>query len=290
MTAWGEMLLMDVGGNYIKYARTGGDGKLRPETFGELPSRAEEGPEEILSVFRQVIAEAKKEGVPERCAVSIPDPFDYETGTFRMKHKFTSVYGKSLRPLFAEEGMEVSFVQDTVAYMLGTSTEGIFEGASCPCLITLGTGVGFALMREGKVQVNRGRIPVPILWNAPYEEGITEDYVSTRAIQARYLPGYTVREIAARARSGDPQARAAFRETGMHLARILNRVTKEQGCDRIVLGGQISKSADLLELRTEVPWILAANLDAPALHGLNVWQRMGQERCLRIVDAPEEKA
>ena len=277
---WGAKLLIDAGGNYIKYALTGEDGALREETFGEVPSCAEGSEEEILAAFRRVVEEAREKGAPTGCAVSIPDPFDYGTGTSLMQHKFKALYGKSLMPLFRQAGLEASFVQDTVAYILGEYEAGTFGQAARPCLITLGTGVGFARMEQGRVVVNGNRVPVPIVWNAPYEEGITEDYVSTRAIQDRYQPGLSVREIADRARQGDERAAAAFRETGVHLSRILNGLTRSLNSDLTVIGGQIAKSLDLFDLRTEVPFLRAANLDDAALRGLNAWLKLGQENCL----------
>ena len=47
-----------------------------------------------------------------------------------------------------------------------------------------------------------------------------------------------------------------------------------------VIGGQIAKSLDLFDLRTEVPFLRAANLDDAALRGLNAWLKLGQENCL----------
>ena len=275
-------LLLDIGGSFLKYALTDEAGRLDPATVGETPSRAEGSAEEIAGAIRDVIGLCRERAEIRTAAVAVPDPFDFASGTFWMEHKFAGLYGKSLRPVFEEAGLRVSFLQDTAAYILGVYADGTFEGAECPALVTLGTGVGFAHMREGRVCVNRDLVPAPILWNAPYLDGITEDYVSTRAIRARAGNRWSVREMADRARAGDGECRRAFRETGRHLAAILTPMLAAVGADRLALGGQIARSADLLELELPVPWSVCRHLEDAALRGAAAFALAGGENCLRV--------
>ena len=278
----GRMLLLDIGGSFLKYALTDAEGHVDPQTVGEAPSHAEGSAEEARGAIREVIDACRGRAALHSAVVAVPDPFDFETGTFWMEHKFRSLYGQSLRPLFAEEGMEVCFVQDTAAYILGVWADGTFGDAACPCLVTLGTGVGFAHMRGGRVCVNADRVPAPILWDSPYLDGIAEDYVSTRAIRAWAGNALSVREMADRARAGDEMCRRAFRETGRHLAAILAPKLRMIGADQLALGGQIARSADLMALELPVSWSVAAHLEDAALRGAAAYARLGGEQCLMM--------
>lgn len=73
----------------------------------------------------------------------------------------------------------------------------------------LGTGLGFAYMRNGEVQLNPQGGPGFSLYTVPYRKGAAEDYVSRRGIISRYLErtpmagsGIDVADISRLAREG----------------------------------------------------------------------------------------
>ena len=116
----------------------------------------------------------------------------------------------------------------------------------------LGTGLGFAYMRNGEVQLNPQGGPDFSLYTVPYRKGAAEDYVSRRGIISRYLErtpmagsGIDVADISRLAREGSVPARVTMRETGRMLGEILFPVLKEKGCRRLTIGGQISKAYPL---------------------------------------------
>jgi glucokinase len=86
----------------------------------------------------------------------------------------------------------------------------------------------------------------------PYCDGILEDFISKRGIIRTYneLAGpsdVTVKEISERARAGEKAAVLAFSRTGTILARALQPVLTELNINRVIMGGQISRSFDLME-------------------------------------------
>lgn len=273
------MLVLDVGGTFVKYALTDSAGRLLPDTVGQTPSDAQGSCEAFLAVLSRIIESAQAQQRVERACVCTPGPFDFEAGVSLMRHKFPALYGKSLRAPFEQAGIDVSFLHDSTAFMLGEARDGVAQDMASPCCVMLGTGLGFAFMRGGRVCVNAQRGPAFSLWNMPYEGGIAEDYVSTRAIQGAYGEALPVKTIAQRARQGDARAKQAFAGAGFHLSTLLGALIPRLGCDGFVLGGQIAKSADLFGLRLSVPWRVSQHLDDAALRGASAYAAQGRARC-----------
>lgn len=227
-------------------------------SFFSVDVRSDGGREEILSAYRALGQKASdlasRVGLSIlRAAVCTPGPFDYMAGCSLMRHKFQEIYGVPLSPVLQEsigKDCRVSFLHDSTAFLLGA-------GLSAPpgrrlCGVTIGTGLGFACMRDGKIRQNPMGGPAVVLYSRPYLRSTGESYVSKRGILNRYLersqgasPELTVAEIAGLARAGDALALEAFQDTGLHLGRILLPVLRECQSDTVLLGGAISKSADL---------------------------------------------
>ena len=276
-----KLLVLDVGGTFIKYGVTDEDGALLPETVGQMPSCADGEAEDFLNAVRGIIRGA---GDPGSACVCIAGPFDFNRGVSLMKHKFKALYGRSLRPPFEEAGLPVAFLHDSTAFMLGECGEGgALAGEDNACCVMLGTGLGFSWLRDGRVCVDETRTPSLALWSTPYLDGIAEDYVSTRAIQRYYGQAVSVREIAEAARADDPAAKEAFLTAGRHLSRIMTEVIGRLGCRKLALGGQISKSADLFRLELPVPWAVTRHPEDGALRGCCRYAVLGRENCVQTV-------
>lgn len=185
--------------------------------------------------------------------LAVPGPFDLDAGVSRMQHKLPYLFGFDLRGELALRlgyvPRLVRFVNDADAFLLGELGAGAARGFARAVGFTLGTGIGSAfavqtrLVHQGPGVPREGEI-----WNVPYEGGIVEDFVSTRAIIAGYKRRtgmeQPVVEIAAAAQT-DPAARAAFEEMGRHLGRVIRLLLGEFRPDVVVLGGGIARSAKL---------------------------------------------
>lgn len=273
------MLVLDIGGTFVKHALTDANGLILPKTVRQTPSDADGSCDDFLQVLTGVIARARQEQPFNRACVSIPGPFDFSRGVSLMQHKFKALYGHTLRPPFEAAGVEVAFLHDSTAFLLGEAYDGVLKGQTDACCVMLGTGLGFAFMRDGRVCVSDKRTPALALWNMPWRDGIAEDYVSVRAIQGLYGQKISVREIADRARHGDEKALDTFRAVGASLSDMLCEVIPRLGCSAFALGGQIAKSADLFGLKVPVPWHVSTHLDDAALRGASYYALHGQTAC-----------
>ena len=278
----GNLLVLDIGGTFIKYGVADEGGELLPGSVGQTPSHAEDRAEAFMDALRNILRQAAAFGPLKRASACIAGPFDFDGGVSLMRHKFQALYGVCLRPPFEEAGLPVTFLHDSTAFMLGEYHFGSLAGAKNACCVMLGTGLGFAWEKEGRVCVDESQSPALALWKSLYLDGIAEDYVSTRAIQQRYGKKAPVKEIAEEARKGNIKAMEAFSSAGLHLSAILRAVIKKLGCERFALGGQIAKSADLLDLCLPIPWAVTQRPDDAALLGAAKYAALGKEKCVQV--------
>lgn len=257
------MILLDVGGTFVK-SSLGIAGKGAVEgTFASTPMSSDGSAEEIAVAFRAAVA-----GQMERAAacgaciktvsVVMPGPFDYKNGgVFLMKHKFEAVYGKTFREILGDvitPETRLVFAHDVNGALTGALMLHPELKEGNVAMSTLGTGLGFAYAKDGVVQESPMGSPAVDLWNAPYESGILEDFVARRAILRFYseqggilAEGEDVKEIADKAREGDGRALEAFRCAGRHYAAGAKDVVERLQIRHLLFAGQIAKSFDLME-------------------------------------------
>ena len=265
-----RIVLLDVGGTFVK-SSLGIAGKGAVEgSFVIVPISSDGSAEEIETSFREAVSvqveRAQEAGLSvEAVCAALPGPFDYEKGVFLMKHKFASVYGRSFRGILGDViGPEVrlAFVHDVNGALLGALTADDSLRKGYVAISTFGTGLGFAYSVDGVIQKSETGSPAVNLWNAPYEDGILEDYISRRAILRHYdrlggvlEEGEDVKEIAIKARMGDKNALEAFSTAARHYACGARPVLERLGIRHLFFGGQISRSFDLMEseIRKGIP-------------------------------------
>jgi glucokinase len=200
-------------------------------------------------------------------SIAMPGPFDYERGVSWMEHKLPYLYGFDLRRALAARlgrvDSQVRFLNDGAAYLLGEISAGSAQGVCRAVAITLGTGIGSAFAVDGHViREGTGVPPGGEIWNLPYQGGILEDQISTRAIRQSYqLRTGEDREVADIAASAAKDAVAAeiFNDFGRTLGIALRIVLAAFGPQVVVLGGGISRSAQLFLEAAQ------AELDSPRM-------------------------
>jgi glucokinase len=199
--------------------------------------------------------------------VAIPGPFDYVRGIadFHGVGKFDALRGVDLgdvlRRTLTRANGRVSFVNDAEAFAIGEWASGAAQGHHRMIGVTLGTGVGSAFLVDGVAQrrgpgvAPDGRLDLVQIDGRPLE-----DLVSRRAIRARYGslvgdPAAThldVRDIAARARNGDPDAIRAVDQPLQLLGTVVAPLAVEFAAAMLIVGGSIALAWDVIKppLRT----------------------------------------
>ncbi len=241
------ILMLDVGGTFIKCS----DGRTVPVDSDGIR-------EDIVSSLCLALRSPVEY---DRVAVAIPGPFDYGAGIFRMDHKFAAVKGESFSSLLAEVvtepvdcgsqvrlpsgDVEFRYMHDVNCMLLGEMTDGNARGYRNVALVSLGTGLGFSVCRDGKILCNESGSPAISIYRMPCRGGILEDYVSKRGFLRGYGRDMTVKKLADMARRGDFGAAERFAETGHILGSSIAEILKDNGTECLLFGGQISRSFEL---------------------------------------------
>jgi glucokinase len=159
------VLACDMGGTYIKAACVLADGTLAAP-MRMIPSNSGGSLKEILGswkeVFTQFLNDASENGLDiTGIGVCTPGPFDYKRKTSLMRHKFRSIYGinleEAIRTVIPLPNVPFEFFQDSNCFLAGEQRYGAAKGVTnCAC-VTLGTGLGFSVMVDGKFLTNGDR-------------------------------------------------------------------------------------------------------------------------------------
>lgn len=260
------VLGIDAGGTFFKSLIVSESGGILPGSALSVKANSDKDAESVRSAYESIIKQSKdiaeKAGV-ELCGICVdtPGPFDYEAGMSLMKHKFQAIYGIPLRPwLSAALGKDVPicFLHDSASFILGEMWHSKVSDMKNVAGVMLGTGLGFALYLDGKLRIRENGNPLVSLWNVPFEDGIAEDKVSGRGIIATYkkLCGEAnvsfpedidCKTIGRFADEGDALGIKAYEYTAECLAKVLLPVLCEHQVECLILGGQISRSFNVME-------------------------------------------
>ncbi len=156
-------------------------------------------------------------------------------------------------------GVPATLDNDVNAFLLGEVATGAVAGETDVLGMTLGTGVGGALVLGGTLFAGprgaAGEIGhVPGFGDAPCtcgQVGHLETIAGARGIADRYTERsgrrLSVHDVAGAARAGDADAQAVFANAGWGLARAALLTAGILDVTTVVVGGGIARSWDLLE-------------------------------------------
>jgi glucokinase len=255
---------VDVGGSHVSCAAIDLTTKqYLDQTYAEqdLDNHASAGT--ILGIWGETIRQAMVSAGIENIAgigFAMPGPFDYQQGISLFtgrNDKFEQTYGlnvpETLRQyLGLPESLRIRFINDATAFAIGEDRLGKAAGTSASLSVTLGTGFGSAFIRDGLPVLTGDSVPEQgCLWHLPFEDGIADDYFSTRGLLGRFrektgrsLQG--VKQLADLA-STDQTARLIFDDFGLKLGQFLDPWIRKLSLEMLVLGGNISRAYPLFE-------------------------------------------
>src|SRR3546814_290962 len=206
----------------------------------------------MVEELRRISGQLNVSGI----ALSFPGPFIYDKGIcgIHAQCKYDHFFGADLKTTLRSQlnGLagicKPSFINDADAFLLGAVNEYGWQNERV-LAITLGTGLGGAYYDHRKL-LDVAQMPGGgELYNTPYQDGIAEDYISSRWILKRYqeLTGNKTAEVKDIASLSDEISRQVFAELGEHLAAVLSPVIREFLPTGIVFGGNISKAFALFK-------------------------------------------
>jgi glucokinase len=188
---------------------------------------------------------------------AIPGPFDYRNGISKMQHKFKQLYGlqiaNDLSPKLKNSGAgHMRFINDATAFAIGEAWQGAGQHFDKVVVITLGTGFGSAFLHSGVPVVSGETVPKEgCLWHLPFQNGIADDYFSTRWFLSEYekLTGHQakgVKELLEQ-NAENPKIQELFTQFGKNLATCLAPWLRTFEAEVLIVGGNISRALPLIE-------------------------------------------
>ena len=133
---------------------------------------------------------------------------------------------------------------DANCFAMGEYRYGAESGQSDMVGITLGTGMGAGIVKDGSLIADAHGCSGEFGTMA-YLDGIYENYTSGMYFKMKY--GKTGEEVAEKARSGDPWAVQAYREMGEHLGVAIQTIIMAVDPPLVVIGGSVARSRELFE-------------------------------------------
>lgn len=145
-----------------------------------------------------------------------------------------------------EEKFEVPVYVDNDAncFAMGEYRYGAFAGNSDIVGITLGTGMGSGIIKNGSL-IPDAHCCSGEFGTMPYLDGIYENYTSGMYFKLKY--GKNGEEVAIKAREGEPWAQRAYREMGKHLGNAINTIIMAVDPPLIIIGGSVAKAREFYQ-------------------------------------------
>lgn len=275
--------VFDIGGTAIKCAVTDGGGRFREKERLANPARTE-GVGAMLALIIHRLRAYEAAYPLTGVGVATAGVVDAATGTISCDAMNIPDYrGTRLKAILSEAtGLPVAVENDVNCAALGEYWLGAGQGASSLAMLTLGAGVGGALLFDGRILHGAfgfagevGYLPLP--------GGTLEALASTAALvrhvaAAKGLPEEAVdgEMIFAWAKTGDNIARAAIENLTRALAAGIATVCCVANPEMVVIGGGIS--AEGAYLRPLLLAALSAALPAELFTGTRfLFARLGND-------------
>jgi glucokinase len=241
---------VDIGGTHITAALVDLQQKtIIPSSIRRATVNAGDTADEIIDAWSNCITDARQHHTVECICIAMPGPFDYEAGISLMRgqDKYESLYGLNIKEHLAKSlgiSKQTIFMDNDAACFLQGE---VFNGAAgsyekdTVIGITLGTGLGSAVYKDGKSR-NAD------MWCWPFKEEIAEDYLSTRWFVHRWnqLTGETIGGVKELTLKQDNKEHIIqlFNEFTDHLSSFLSDFMAKESPAVAVIGGNIARSFD----------------------------------------------
>ncbi len=237
-----NVLGIDVGATKLGWGTFDHAGKLIDS--GHIPTPTE--PEGFIEAVAGLITQAK----PEAVGIGIP-------GTISLDHTATTLCtnlpGLSDLPivhLLKERHPElpIAIDNDGRCALIGEVWQGNARDLANVVMVTVGTGVGGAVMQGGKVrphpqdvemEVGRVLVDPSDVFPAKGGQGTVEAFIGGHNVQERLQ--IDLAEIAEQVRQGDREAEEIWHAISYFFIQCMRAIQLEYSCDAIVIGGIGSK-------------------------------------------------
>jgi glucokinase len=244
-----QVLGIDLGGSAIKLGRFSQDGTCLQSLKVPTPQPAK--PEAVLAAIVDAITLVDPDQVSSAIGVGLPGPTDAAGRISTIAINLADWRDVPLAKWLEDKtGKPVTLANDANCAGMGEAWLGAGKFYQDLILLTLGTGVGGAVILDGKLFIGRNGTGaelglITLNPDGPDcnsgNQGSLEQYVSVQGIRRR--TGLEPHELGELAEAGDAKALAFWQEYGRDLGAGLASLIYVLTPEAVILGGGISASA-----------------------------------------------
>jgi len=243
LTEKGSLIGVDLGGTKVAAGRID-EGELSNTAYKLIPAKSND-PRDIINVVIEVIDRLFDETVLG-IGIGIPGLVDRENGIVNDVQNIPSWKEVHLKDILENRfGVPVYLDNDANCFALGEARFGRGKGVDDFVGLTLGTGMGGGIIKEGFLLPD-AHCSSGEFGNIPYLDTIYEDYCSGKFFMKQY--GLKGEEMAAAAAEGDRLALKAFEEFGVHLANAIKTIKLSVDPKKVIIGGSVAQAGKYFEI------------------------------------------
>ena len=247
-----QLIGIDIGGTQIKMGAFSADGNMLTHRISETGDRPTAGAPAFAETVRRMLREAD---APETC-VGIAAPGVAAKDGRSIAYQPGKMHGIEGFDWGAFLEREVPVLNDAHAALLGEVWQGAAKGAKDAILLTLGTGVGGAILSDGRLlKGSFGR--AGHLGHVSVTEGVERSIFGTPGSLEAAIGNYTVgvrsngrfsstREIVEAHCAGDADATVIWEKSLRILARAITSFINILDPEIVIIGGGITKAGPIL--------------------------------------------
>ncbi|MCK5134902.1 MAG: ROK family protein [Bacteroidales bacterium] len=240
-TAKSEVLIgVDLGGTKVAVGKIK-DGELKEEYFEKVPA-ASEDPQETIGLITGIICKLIDNDVVG-IGIGVPGLVNKEQGIVYDVHNIPAWKEVHLKRILEKEfQVPVHLDNDSNCFALGEYRYGAYSGEKDFVGITLGTGMGAGIIKNGTLIPDANRCSGEF-GNILYLDGIYENYCSGMFFAREY--DRNGEAVAIEASKGEKWALEAYHEFGMHLGNGIKTIQLAVDPRMIIIGGSLAKAQAL---------------------------------------------
>ncbi len=242
ITDKGSLIGVDLGGTKVAVGRVDGD-TLSEIVYRLIPAKSK-NPEDITNVIKEAVTELFTDAVMG-IGIGIPGLVDKSEGIVSDVQNIPSWQNIPLKKILEEHfNVPVYIDNDANCFALGEARFGSGKGVADFVGLTLGTGMGAGIIKEGFLMQDAHGSSGEF-GNIRYLDSIYEDYCSGKFFTKKYnIKG---EELAKLAEENDPVALKAFNEFGKHLGLAIETIKLSVDPQKVIIGGSVAKAHQYYE-------------------------------------------
>jgi glucokinase len=252
-----SLIGVDLGGTKVAAGKVSGN--RLTEQITEKLDQSSENPMDAVDILIKLIGKLMDEDVAG-IGIGVPGLVDRSTGVVYDVLNIANWKEVPLKAILQEQFNMPLFVDnDSNCFAMGEYRYGAYAGHPDFVGITLGTGMGAGIIKNGQL-IPDAHCCSGEFGTMFYLEGIYEDYTGGPFFQRQY--GRSGEELARDAASGNQEAQEAFNSYGRHLGNAIKTIIMAVDPPLIIIGGSVAAAHELFH---EAMWSSISEIPFPSI-------------------------